>query len=92
MFRRWFLDHPSSVGESYFEHQWIALGFSAALFAAAAVCLFHALIPHLFQHTGSRMVAKLHDRMTTYRLAQKPHPAAPREAKDLPSRLSSSDA
>jgi len=67
MLERWFLAHPRSVEENYFEHQSAALSFSAQLFAAAGACFVHAVIPGLFQHTGSTTIARLHERMVTKR-------------------------
>ena len=67
MIDRWFLDHPRSVGESYFAHQRKALSFSGSLFAAGGACLIHALVPALFKCTGSRTVALLHESMTLNR-------------------------
>jgi hypothetical protein len=67
MLKRWFLAHPRSLNESYFEHQACALKFSFSLFAAAGACFIHALIPGLFERTGSRMVENLHREMVTQR-------------------------
>ncbi|HEY4266352.1 MAG TPA: DUF6356 family protein [Micropepsaceae bacterium] len=67
MLQRWFLDHPHSVGESYFEHQRTAFGFSATLFMAAAACLVHGLIPGLLTRTASGKIAQLHERMSIHR-------------------------
>lgn len=77
MFQRWFLDRPRSVGESYFEHQRMAFGFSMALFAAAIACFIHGLVPGLFKRTASGMIAQLHGRMVTQRLQNKAPKAAP---------------
>lgn len=74
MFQRWFLDHPRSVGESYFEHQRAALGFSAGLFMAAAACLVHGVIPGLFTHTASGKVLQLHNRISVNRARGKESP------------------
>lgn len=62
-----FLDHPRSVNESYLEHQAHALKFSGSLFLAAVACFIHALVPGLFQRTGSRMIERLHDEMVVHR-------------------------
>jgi hypothetical protein len=67
MIRRLFLDHPSSVGEGYFEHQQVALSFAVELIAAGLACLVHALIPGLCLTTGSRAIARLHQRMIVNR-------------------------
>ena len=68
MLDRWFLAHPRSVGESYFEHQRMAWRFSASLFKAAAACLIHGFVPGLFQNTGSRAVTTLHEHMVLKRM------------------------
>ena len=63
MIRRLFLDHPASMGESYFEHQGVAFSFAARLAAAAGACAVHALLPGLFVTAASRAVADLNDRL-----------------------------
>ena len=62
MINRVFLDHPSSVNESYLGHARFAAGFSLSLFAAAFPALVHAVIPCLFERTASRIVARLYER------------------------------
>jgi len=57
-----FTQHPASVGETYFEHLLMAGGFAFSMFVAACVCLVHALLPFMFEKTGSRMVADLYQR------------------------------
>ena len=64
MLRRWFLDHPGSVGESYFGHQRAAFGFAFALLRASAACFIHGLVPGLFERTGSSTVARLHAQLS----------------------------
>ncbi|MDB6085341.1 MAG: capsule biosynthesis protein [Gammaproteobacteria bacterium] len=61
--KRWFIDHPASVNESYWQHCLAALGFSAALLRASTACLVHALIPVCFTTAASRRVDELHRRM-----------------------------
>ena len=63
MFQRWFLNHPHAVGESYLQHQRVALAVGVQLVAAGAACLVHALIPCLFEHTASGIVSKVDRRM-----------------------------
>jgi hypothetical protein len=67
MLKRMFLDHPASLGETYFEHQNYAFSFAAALFCGAVACFVHGLIPAAFKTTGSRTVVRLHERMTSSR-------------------------
>src|SRR5580698_5382994 len=45
VFKRLFLSHPASVGESYFEHQRVALSFALPLLGAGLTALAHAVIP-----------------------------------------------
>ena len=60
MFGRLFMDHPRSVGESYFEHLLFAGGFVLRLLGAGLAALVHALIPCLFEKTASNMIAKMY--------------------------------
>jgi len=69
MIRSLFLSHPESVGETYLEHQGVALSFAAELLAASLACAVHALVPALFTRTGSRAIERLHARMVANRFA-----------------------
>lgn len=62
MFARLFLDHPSSVDESYLQHARFAGGFAWKLALAAGAAAVHALIPALFEKTASRIIADLYAR------------------------------
>ena len=62
-----FTAHPETVGESYGEHFVTAMGFSVSLFRAAFVCAIHAVLPFLFEKTGSECITELHCRMVTHR-------------------------
>lgn len=63
MFKRLFLDHPSAIGEGYWQHQRQALKFGVTLMGAGCACLVHAVIPAFCVRTGSTTVATLHERM-----------------------------
>ncbi|MDX1528215.1 MAG: DUF6356 family protein [Gammaproteobacteria bacterium] len=56
-----------SVNETYFQHFGQAIGFSLTLAMAAVVCLVHALLPFLFERTGSQLIGRLHERMLVNR-------------------------
>ena len=71
MLRRLFLDHPHSMGESYFEHQRVALSFALRLLGASLACAVHALVPGLCVSTGSRAVADLNERLVVNRRGQR---------------------
>ena len=44
-----------------------AWGFSWRMMVASLACLVHALLPFLFERTGSRAITLLYDRMVTNR-------------------------
>jgi len=58
MFRRLFLDHPASVGESYAEHFGVASRFGVTLIGGGLGCLVHAVVPAAFKTTGSQTVLR----------------------------------
>ena len=66
---RAFLDHPRSLGESYWQHQKRALGFGTAMVAGGIACVIHAFVPALFERTASTTVLRLNECMrATHRL------------------------
>lgn len=71
MFRRLFLDHPASVGESYAEHFGVAASFGAAMVAGGLGALIHAALPFAFPTTASRTIERLHARLVAKRAAKR---------------------
>lgn len=69
-YRSLFTEHPASVGETYWQHLASAWGFSWRMMLASLACLVHALLPFLFEKTGSRAITQLHDRMVVNRHRQ----------------------
>lgn len=69
--RKFFLEHPADLGESYAEHFGAAFGFGLAMIAGGIACVVHALVPRFFQTTGSGMVARLHRQMVAERAARR---------------------
>ncbi len=67
MIERVFNKHPHSVGESYGEHLVVAGRFGVTLIVAGLACLAHALVPALFERTGSAAIERLHNRMLVNR-------------------------
>jgi hypothetical protein len=63
-----FSRHPASVGETYTEHMQVAAGFGLRLFLASLACFVHALLPFLFERTGSTAIQSLHGSMVMSRL------------------------
>ena len=60
---RIFIDHPSSVDETYVEHLRFAGGFAGKLIVAGLAASIHALIPCLFEKTASRLIKEMHARI-----------------------------
>lgn len=58
-----FLNHPESVGESYFEHQRAAMTFAGSLTVTAAAALIHAMVPGLCQHTARNRIELLNKQL-----------------------------
>jgi len=63
MFRRLFLSHPRQVGESYLQHQRVALSLAVPLLGAGLAALVHAVIPGLCERTASNAIRALHVRL-----------------------------
>ena len=63
--QRWFVEHPRSIGESYAEHFVAAWRFAMTMVAGGFACFVHALVPALFERTGSGAVKRLHAEMTS---------------------------
>jgi len=61
--RSGFIDHPKSVGETYFQHQRVAAGFAVTLTIAAVAAMVHSVVPCLFQKTASNMIAQLNNQL-----------------------------
>jgi len=59
-----FTEHPREVGEGYFGHMRTAAGFGAVMVVGGLCVMVHAVLPFLFERTGSRTMDKLHKRMT----------------------------
>ena len=64
---RKFTEHPETVGESYGEHFLAAMGFGLSLLKAGFCCIVHAILPFMFEKTGSACISELHERMVTNR-------------------------
>lgn len=62
-----FTKHLESVEETYFQHLRHAMSFSVAMLYGGIVCGIHALLPFLFETTGSDIIRGLHDKMVVNR-------------------------
>jgi len=75
-----FLDHPSSVNETYSQHLCVASGFGWRLMYSGFACFIHGLLPFLFVTTGSRMIEQLHDQMVVNRVRREAPDTVPEGA------------
>ena len=60
MFRRLFVDHPASVGESYTEHFGVASRFGVKMIVGGIGAVIHGVLPFACKSTASRTVDALH--------------------------------
>lgn len=69
MIRQLFLDHPTSVGETYLQHLGVATRFGWRLTAGGLRCMAHGLLPFAWTTSGSDTVRELHDDLVANRTA-----------------------
>jgi hypothetical protein len=62
-----FLEHPASVGESYFAHLRAACSFAARMIFGGLACFIHGVFPFLCVKTGSVIITDLNQSMVTHR-------------------------
>jgi hypothetical protein len=65
LIHRWFAKHPQSVGESYGEHFGVAFRVGLKMVAGGFACFVHALIPALFERTGSGTIKGLYSEIVS---------------------------
>ena len=63
MLRKLFIEHPSSVDETYFQHMAFALSFAGLLLMAGGAALIHAVVPGLCKTTASDLIRKMYARI-----------------------------
>ena len=69
MLRR-FIDHPSSVNETYLQHMAMAFGFGGRMVLGGLACLVHGLFPWLCMTRGSDTIRGLNHRMVSHRVVR----------------------
>ncbi len=60
MIRRIFLDHPRTVGESYWEHFGVASRFGREMVSGGVKAIVHAAFPTVYETAASDTIRKLH--------------------------------
>ena len=63
MLGRLFVDHPRSLGMSWFDHGVGAVRIGGQMMAAGAAGVVHAVIPGWFTQTAGRTVERLYQHM-----------------------------
>ncbi len=63
--RKHFIEHPASVGETYFAHFRVAAHFSRCLTKAAAAAAVHAVVPSMCATTASECIRELYSEMNS---------------------------
>lgn len=78
--KRFFTEHPASVGETYGEHFVFAVTLGSRMMAGGLACIVHGVLPELCKTTGSRTIRTLALRLVPgNRQAPRRVPAAPPE-------------
>jgi hypothetical protein len=57
--KRFFTEHPATVGETYGEHFAFAFGVGSRMVHGGLACMLHAVFPELCKTTGSRTIREL---------------------------------
>ena len=58
---RHFIEHPSAVGMSYWQHFGFAMNLCRCTFLASLASLVHAFLPFMFTTTTSRTIFRLNN-------------------------------
>jgi hypothetical protein len=73
--KRFFTEHPATVGETYGEHFAFAIGIGSRMVVGGLACMLHAVLPEFCKTTGSRTIRELALRLVpTNRDKRKPTP------------------
>jgi hypothetical protein len=57
--KRFFTEHPATVGETYGEHFAFAMGVGSRMVRGGLACMLHAVFPEFCKTTGSRTIREL---------------------------------
>jgi hypothetical protein len=60
-----FTTHPASVSETYGEHLRFASTTGFWMVIGGVACILHGLLPFTFTTTGSRIIRRLYDRVSS---------------------------
>jgi len=54
-----FNKHPKEVGETYFQHLWVALKYSFKLLLLFIISFIHSIFPFIFKTTVSAKIIEM---------------------------------
>jgi len=54
-----FTKHPKEVGETYFQHLWVALKYSFKLLLLFIIAFIHSFFPFIFKATTSTKIIEM---------------------------------
>jgi Family of unknown function (DUF6356) len=57
--KRFFTEHPATVGETYGEHFAFAVAVGGRMVGGGLACMLHAVFPEFCKTTGSRTIREL---------------------------------
>lgn len=58
-----FTKHPKEVGETYFQHLWIALKYSFKLLLLFVITFIHSIFPFIFKTTTSAKIIEMAEKL-----------------------------
>jgi len=58
-----FTKHPKEVGETYFQHLWIALKYSFKLLLLFIISFIHSIFPFIFKTTVSAKIIEMAEQL-----------------------------
>jgi len=58
-----FTKHPKEVGETYFQHLWIALKYSFKLLLLFVITFIHSIFPFIFKTTMSAKIIEMAEKL-----------------------------
>ena len=58
-----FTKHPKEVGETYFQHLWVALKYSFKLLLLFIISFIHSIFPFIFKTTVSAKIIEMAEQL-----------------------------
>ena len=58
-----FTKHPKEVGETYFQHLWVALKYSFKLLLLFIITFIHSIFPFIFKTTVSAKIIEMAEQL-----------------------------